>query len=79
MELLEQKRANDVRIWLEANTAPAVKIEAGTLAVAIRRKIAELQHRGDGGLEPSPDGRCEEQAHWCRHFLHVAVPGRGLA
>jgi hypothetical protein len=24
MELLEQKRANDVRIWLEANTAPAV-------------------------------------------------------
>jgi hypothetical protein len=42
MELLEQKRANDVRIWLEANTAPAVKIEAGTLAVAIRRKIAEV-------------------------------------
>jgi hypothetical protein len=40
-ELLEQSKAQDARVWLEARTVPAAKIEQGSLATAIRRALAE--------------------------------------
>jgi hypothetical protein len=40
-ELLEQSKAQDVRLWLEAHTVPAARIEQGTLATAIRRAVSE--------------------------------------
>jgi hypothetical protein len=40
-ELVEQSKAQDVRVWLEAHTVPAPKIESGTLATAVRRAAAE--------------------------------------
>jgi hypothetical protein len=40
-ELLDQNRAQDVRVWLESHTTPAGKIEQGTLATAVRRAVAE--------------------------------------
>jgi hypothetical protein len=40
-ELLEQSKAQDARVWLEAHTVPAAKIEQGSLATAIRRALAE--------------------------------------
>jgi hypothetical protein len=40
-ELLEQSKAQDVRVWLEGHTAPAPKIESGSLATAVRRAAAE--------------------------------------
>jgi hypothetical protein len=40
-ELLDQNRAQDARLWLEAHTTPAAKIDQGTLATAVRRAAAE--------------------------------------
>jgi hypothetical protein len=40
-ELLEQSKAQDARVWLEAHTVPAAKIEQGSLATAVRRALAE--------------------------------------
>jgi hypothetical protein len=39
-ELLEQSKAQDVRVWLEGNTVPAVRIDQGSLATAVRRAAA---------------------------------------
>jgi hypothetical protein len=52
-ELLDQNRAQDVRVWLETYTAPAGKIEQGTLATALRRAVAEslgIEERAADGL-----------------------------
>jgi hypothetical protein len=40
-ELLDQNRTQDARLWLEAHTVPAPKIDQGSLATAVRRAAAE--------------------------------------